>query len=219
MKSREVKRTKTTQKLPFDPRSPPKTELYTGQIIPVYIVPDDTPTDVRLKQPGWVKADWTFEIVDIRDDVLDIKWPNGHIDTDIPTPAMYGEFSMVRKSNEHIYIEEYVDTDAEEEAKAKEMIKMLIDLARENGIIPSIDVTETDENPTPQIVERGKPLVKYNADSYTAADIEEWFKQPAKGGLRITEIRKKARLMELGNIDGIKKDDLKKLMIAKVSKM
>lgn len=224
MKSREVKREKSTQNLPFDPRDPPKREVYVGQKVPVFIVPDDTPNDVRLEQPGWKKADWHFEIVDIRQgtesgDVLDVKWPNDHIDKNIPVAQFYGVFSMVRESNEHLYTEEYVDHNPETDAKTQEIMNLLIDIARKNGILPSVDISETDEKPTPQIIERGHPQIQYNASSYTLDDIDNWFRQPAKGGLRITEIRKKARLMDLGNIDGIKKDDLKKLMIAKINKI
>ncbi len=104
------------QKLWFDPKNPPETPIYVGQRIPIFIVPDDTEEDDLLFEDSWVKTDWDFRIVGMRlvatidDDgnntessVVDVEWPNKHIDTNIPISNMYGQFSRICESQVHHY--------------------------------------------------------------------------------------------------------------------
>jgi hypothetical protein len=145
----EPKRTRPKQKLWFDPKNPPKTPVYVGQRIPIYIVPDDTEEDDRLVEPSWVKTDFVFRVVGIRrvevedddgckteGDVVDVEWPNKHIDTDIPISNMYGHFARIPKSLVSHFTEEYNSDDEDVEiidlSKAKtnqekleQLLKML----------------------------------------------------------------------------------------------
>ena len=173
----ETKRTRPKQKLWFDPKNPPKTPLYVGQRIPIYIVPDDTEEDDRLVEDTWVKTDWVFRIVGIRrveiedengkkyeDDVVDVEWPNGHIDTDIPITNMYGHFARIPKSLVPHFTEEYHSEDEDDiidlseaqtnQEKLMQLLKILEFLSEQREKLkkdddePSVVVEETTDEPT-----------------------------------------------------------------------
>ena len=106
----------------------PETQIVIGQKIPIYIVPDDIDEDERFVDEDWKRTDWVFVIVDIRDiemideegniskeRVVDVKWPNGHIDKDIPIQNMYGHFARIPRSLIAHYTEEYHSSDEESE--------------------------------------------------------------------------------------------------------
>ncbi len=181
----EPKRTRPKQKLWFDPKNPPKTPVYVGQRIPIYIVPDDTEEDDRLVEPSWVKTDFVFRVVGIRrvevededgdkteGDVVDVEWPNKHIDTDIPISNMYGHFARIPKSLVPHFTEEYNSEDEDEDVeiidlskaktnqeKLEQLLKMLQFLSEQRERIrqeggfddldaPTVTVEETVEDPT-----------------------------------------------------------------------
>nr|QBK88089.1 MAG: hypothetical protein LCMAC202_04510 [Marseillevirus LCMAC202] len=308
------------QKLWFDAKNPPKTPIYIGQRIPIYVVPDDEfDIEERLVNPSWERTKWVFRVVGIRrvrdgeeeTEVVDVEWPNGHVDKDIPISNMYGHFTRIPKYLVPRFTEEYNSDDDDDDVeiidlskaktnqeKLEQLLKMLQILSeqresirQEEGCIdentPTITVEETTEAATvlgkneadsddlvvikednsildperlqkllpalsPTAIEalraatlkqhEGSPETKSNRavvkeeseakpnklpaqkkkpkpkkavqtkppKIITKANIAEWFKQPSKGGLKIGELRKKAREMGIESPHLFKKSELKK---------
>ena len=174
--------TRPKQKLWFDPKNPPKTPIYVGQRIPIYVVPDDEfDIEERLVNPSWKMTNWVFRIVGIRcvldennveTEVVDVKWPNGHIDKDIPISNMYGHFTRIPKYLVPRFTEEYhTDEDDDDieiidlskattnQEKLEQLLKMLQFLSEQRERLqqegsfvdehtPTVTVEETTDAPT-----------------------------------------------------------------------
>jgi hypothetical protein len=236
------------KKLWFDPKNPPKTPVFVGQRIPIYIVPDDTKEDDRLVEPTWRKTDWVFRVVGIRkiirqdddgnnieDEVVDVEWPNKHIDRNIPIQTMYGHFARLCESWVPQFTEEYVSEEEEEiidlskahtnQEKLEQLLKLLQFLSEqrehlrqseEEEVESVVTIEETTDAPT--IVEKTVPVVDSDDSESTSTTtagpsreaVEGWFRSPAKGGLRIKELRQKASELGIEGVEELKKAELKK---------
>jgi len=163
---------KTKQKLWFDPKFPPVTPVYVGQKKPIYLVPEDTEDDDRLVEEDWEKTEWYFKIICIRqikdsegDDktVVDVEWPNGYIDKDVPISSMYGHFVKLKRSELARFTEEYNSDD--------EYIE--IDLSKD----------QTDEEKLQQLLK----LLKYMSDNHDYL-VEQSKKEEQERSVEVIEV-------------------------------
>jgi len=213
-----------------------KAVIYIGQEIPIYIVPDDTETSDQDKS-SWVKTHWVFRVVGIHrtlsenedgevtvNDVVDIEWPNKHIDSNIPINNMCSDFARIPRSLvPHFTERNDIDPKAKSNIeKLEQLLKMLqflsehaqtqVDSDEEE---PKQQITELEEEPEHTYTQQITKVEEQPEQTYTEEQITQWCQPPSKGGLRIMELRDKAREMGV-NPQKLKKPELQKAMLEKI---